>query len=286
MTSFACSLTTDAYFSRCSGTVSPEPCSSIKTEIRDPEDEKDSGSKEKLSKLIGNNEEHVAHRKETDETALTLKHSTSASISESNELTAVYDDTQVPGIQAQHKNNTSVGERLMPTLALEPEQNAGLDNQPAVPATLSRFRSTLFKSVKDISETVSTFVWDDYRFPRSKPKLLADSATGKVNCDVAIGKLTIELIDAYRTDVKDAADGDYFATCAVTDLTGPLYHNGVLLEEDTHTVCNSAAPVFNCIFEFQVPHFRCGVRLLLIDATTGKKIGTSVVSVYSLIQVC
>jgi hypothetical protein len=58
----------------------------------------------------------------------------------------------------------------------------------------------------------------------------------------------------------------------------------VLLEEETHIVRNNAAPRFNRYFEFDVPHFRCSVRLTLIEAVTGRKVGVSQMSVFSLIQ--
>lgn len=58
----------------------------------------------------------------------------------------------------------------------------------------------------------------------------------------------------------------------------------VVLEEETQIVRNNAAPRFNRYFEFEVPHFRCAVRFTLIEARTGRKIGTSQMSVFSLMQ--
>jgi hypothetical protein len=58
----------------------------------------------------------------------------------------------------------------------------------------------------------------------------------------------------------------------------------VLLEEETQIVRNNAAPRFNRYFEFDVPHFRCSLRFTLIEAQTGRKIGVSQMSVFSLIQ--
>lgn len=148
-------------------------------------------------------------------------------------------------------------------------------------------KSTFAKSVKRFSDNIQNLVWDEHRKPRTRNKQKSDTGIDSTtDKEVSIGKLRIDLVDAYRTDVKDAADGDYFATCAVVDFSGTVVHNGVLLEEDTHTVFNSAAPAFNCKFEFDVPHFRCGVRFILIDGASGRKIGTSYVSIYSLIQVC
>ena len=285
---FACSLTPDNC--RCfSRTSSPKSCTPQVLNMSDPETNLGNGKDECNEMLcdVLEYEEHVATIMETDKADdLVFTDSVPDRISESDEPIARNGEIIPLALQLEHKTIAVAGEGVVENLEPEPGRGGDQETQSVAPATLSRFRTTLFNSVKDISETISNLVWDDYRFPRAKSKLQVDGTSTQVNYDVAVGRLSIHLIDAYRTDVKDAADGDYFATCAVTDLNGPAYHNGVLLEEDTHTVCNSAAPVFNCIFEFEVPHFRCGVRLLLVDATTGKKIGTSVVSVYSLIQVC
>ena len=146
----------------------------------------------------------------------------------------------------------------------------------------SWLHSSLATSVKDMSTSISSFLWEEYRFPRSKNKAVAESTK---ECDVSVGKLSIYLIDAYRTDVTDAADGDYFATCAIVDTSGTVSFNGVLQEEDTNMIYNNAAPVFNSKFEFNVPHFRCGVKFSLIEGGSGRKVGTSYISIYSLIQV-
>jgi hypothetical protein len=174
-------------------------------------------------------------------------------------------------------DTTTAEKKVAQAGAADAEETAGL--------TPGWMRTTLLRSMKQLNENVRTLVWDEYRMPRNKHKRNADKAA-VTRADVSIGKLHIKLIDAYRTDVKDAADGDYFATCAVVDLTGTVVHNDELLEEDTHTVFNSAAPAFNCNFEFDVPHFRCGVRFILIDGASGRKIGTSYISIYSLLQVC
>lgn len=161
-----------------------------------------------------------------------------------------------------------------------------VDDSNSANAPFKWSRSTITQSVKDLSATISTLVWEEYRSPRNKKLKGSELKLGQQGAnDVSVGKLTVHLIDAYRTDVKDAADGDYFATCAIVDSDGTVTHNSVLLEEDTHMIYSSAAPVFNCKFEFEVPHFRCAVRFWLIDGNSGRKVGTSFISVHAIIQV-
>lgn len=160
-------------------------------------------------------------------------------------------------------------------------------SNPESSKTVSKWlSSTVVDSAKSFGEGVSSFVWAEYRIPKKKTGKIADNlSTVEGTRAVSIGKVNIQLIDAYRTDVADAAEGDYFASCAVVDSKGTVRHNGLLLEEDTQMIYNSAAPAFNCFFEFDVPHFRCGVKFVLIDGSTGRKVGSSYISVYSLIQV-
>ena len=45
--------------------------------------------------------------------------------------------------------------------------------------------------------------------------------------------------------MKDAAEGDYYATVSVIDYNGTAAFGDKLLEDDTQTVFNSAAPSFH-----------------------------------------
>ena len=143
-------------------------------------------------------------------------------------------------------------------------------------------KRNMYHSVKEIATKAFALFWGD-----SKQTSLKLSSAELSNDDqgISIGKIYVHLLDAYRTDVGDAADGDYYASCSIVDSSGPIYYGDAILEKDTHIVLNNAAPTFNCKFEFDVPHFRCGVRLTLLDGNSGRKIGTSDISIYSLIQV-
>ncbi len=45
--------------------------------------------------------------------------------------------------------------------------------------------------------------------------------------------------------MKDAAEGDYYATVSVVDYNGTAAFGDKLLEDDSQIVYNSAAPLFN-----------------------------------------
>ena len=56
------------------------------------------------------------------------------------------------------------------------------------------------------------------------------------------------------------------------------------VEKRTQTVHASAAPVYNKKFRFTAMHYRSSIKVTLVDAQTGRKIGQTKISVYSIMQ--
>jgi hypothetical protein len=92
-----------------------------------------------------------------------------------------------------------------------------------------------------------------------------------------VGHIYVDLTSAYKYDVADAGQGNHFIIATIDDSTKQ--------ELRTKTIHNSATPIFNARWIFTVPHFRSVVKLSFMESLPSeKKIGESLVSVYSLIQ--
>jgi len=91
-----------------------------------------------------------------------------------------------------------------------------------------------------------------------------------------VGRFYVHLVSVLRSEVSDAAEGSHYVTISVDDQEQT--------EKRTQTVHGSAAPVYNKNFRFVAAHYRSFLRLSLVDALTGRKIGQAIVSAYSLLQ--
>jgi hypothetical protein len=95
----------------------------------------------------------------------------------------------------------------------------------------------------------------------------------------AVGKLRVHLHSATRTGKQaDKPSGNYCAGVSVKHAAS---------DEKTHVVWQNmyqnSNPKFDKYYEFDVPHFQSGITLSLMDHTKGTVVGTSHVSISSLL---
>jgi hypothetical protein len=79
----------------------------------------------------------------------------------------------------------------------------------------------------------------------------------------SVGKFSLQIINAFRYDVTDAAEGDHYITVEIDKE----------IKFTSQIMYNSATPIFNLSLNFQVPHYRAVIDINLMDAATGSKIG-------------
>lgn len=115
----------------------------------------------------------------------------------------------------------------------------------------------------------------------------ANAARGTVaSTDPAINLTGIGLLHVFINcatwfNVTDAAEGDLFVECRIEN-SGVLEKSAT--EARTRTVRNSATPQFNKNWTFGLPHFRCVLKLSLINARDGSIVGSARISLYSVIM--
>lgn len=90
-----------------------------------------------------------------------------------------------------------------------------------------------------------------------------------------VGTMFINLVSAFKTNVKDAAEGDHYVVLEIAD-TGKEYR--------TNSIYSSATPVFNTKWVVPMKHYRSTLRLHLVDAVQHKKIGSYHFSPYTIMH--
>jgi hypothetical protein len=98
-----------------------------------------------------------------------------------------------------------------------------------------------------------------------------------------VGKLHVYIDCATRYDVVDAADGDHYVQFSIenTGLTGPAL---ATMHAKTRTIRDSAAPHFSKQWTFTVPHFKCSLKMSLINARDDSVVGSHSMSLYALMM--
>ena len=155
-----------------------------------------------------------------------------------------------------------------------------------------RFATSLRKchlsTKKSFEETHSTcfalripaFIESDWTRVAESASTLSDemetstpsSSSSSSSSSSRVGLLTVHIYSALKFHPIDAADGELYILCS---LDGEQ-------EQRTHTVYQSASPIFHSSLSFSVPHFRSLLVMHLVDARTDKRIGRAAMSLYAV----
>jgi hypothetical protein len=92
---------------------------------------------------------------------------------------------------------------------------------------------------------------------------------------LGVGFMHIHIISAFKTKVKDAADGDHYILACVEDSKR---------EFKSKAVFRSATPIFNVRWTIKMEHYRAAVNVFLMDAYTHRRIASARFSCYALMQ--
>lgn len=96
---------------------------------------------------------------------------------------------------------------------------------------------------------------------------------------------------------KDLGKGNTYVLLEIIGGRGPKSNvpgtteslntiSNIVLSEKTQVIFNSASPIFNRQFEYDIPHYRSKIRLTLMEAKTDYVLGTCQFSMHSIMQVC
>lgn len=106
-----------------------------------------------------------------------------------------------------------------------------------------------------------------------------DNATAKLPVDKApalgVGYMHIHVISAFKTKVKDVADGDHYILACVEDSRR---------EFKSKSVYHSATPIFNVRWTIKMENFHSAVSLYLVDAYSHRKIASTRFTCFALMQ--
>jgi hypothetical protein len=89
-----------------------------------------------------------------------------------------------------------------------------------------------------------------------------------------VGRLHIFVLSAHRTPTKDNPNGDHYVRVEI----------GGQELDCTHTVYQTPNPLFNRKFVADVKHFKTDIRLVLVDASNDRKLGSVDTSVFAIMQ--
>jgi hypothetical protein len=92
---------------------------------------------------------------------------------------------------------------------------------------------------------------------------------------LGVGFMHIHIISAFKSKVKDAADGDHYILACVEDSRR---------EFKSKAVFRSATPIFNVRWTIKMEHYRAAVNVFLVDAYTHRRIASARFSCYALMQ--
>ena len=104
----------------------------------------------------------------------------------------------------------------------------------------------------------------------STAKSAADSAPA-----LGVGYMHIHVVSAFKSKVKDVADGDHYILACVEDTKR---------EFKSKSVFGSATPIFNVRWTIKMEHFRSAVNLYLMDAHSHRRLAIARLSCYALMQ--
>ena len=89
-----------------------------------------------------------------------------------------------------------------------------------------------------------------------------------------VGKLSLQIVNAFKYNVSDAAEGDHYFTVEIDNQ----------VKFTSQIIYGSATPIFNVSETFCIPHFRSIIDINLMDAQSASKIGYSRFTPYELMQ--
>ena len=92
---------------------------------------------------------------------------------------------------------------------------------------------------------------------------------------LGVGYMHIHVVSAFKSRVKDVADGDHYILACVEDTKR---------EFKSKSVFGSATPIFNVRWTIKMEHFRSAVNLFLMDAHSHRRLATARLSCYALMQ--
>lgn len=92
---------------------------------------------------------------------------------------------------------------------------------------------------------------------------------------LGVGYMHIRIVSAFKSKVRDAADGDHYLLACVEDSKR---------EFRSRTVHRSATPIFNVRWTIKMEHYRAAVVVFLMDAHTHRRIASTRFSCYALMQ--
>jgi hypothetical protein len=92
---------------------------------------------------------------------------------------------------------------------------------------------------------------------------------------LGVGFMHIHIISAFKSKVKDAADGDHYILACVEDSKR---------EFKSKAVFRSATPIFNVRWTIKMEHYRAAVNVFLVDAYTHRRIASARFSCYAMMQ--
>jgi hypothetical protein len=121
--------------------------------------------------------------------------------------------------------------------------------------------------------------WSDDRSASDAVAVHGKPDTTAKQADVApalgVGFMHIHIISAFKSKVKDAADGDHYILACVEDSKR---------EFKSKAVFRSATPIFNVRWTIKMEHYRAAVNVFLVDAYTHRRIASARFSCYALMQ--
>ena len=105
------------------------------------------------------------------------------------------------------------------------------------------------------------------------------SDSSKDKTDIApilgVGYMHIRIISAFKSKIKDVADGDHYILATVEDSKR---------EFKSKSVFRSATPIFNVRWTIKMEHYRAAVNVYLMDAFTHRRLAVARFSCYALMQ--
>jgi hypothetical protein len=92
---------------------------------------------------------------------------------------------------------------------------------------------------------------------------------------LGVGYMHIRIVSAFKSKVRDAADGDHYLLACVEDSKR---------EFRSKSVYRSATPIFNVRWTIKMEHFRAAVNVFVMDAHTHRRLAVARFSCYALMQ--